>query len=268
MLRDALAAGAARLAAAGCPSPEVDARLLAAHLLGVPALSMDRWGPAPAGFDELIERRVAREPLQHITGSAAFGHLDLAVGPGVFIPRPETELLADWAVTHAKRRAAPVVVDLCTGSGAIAQYVASMCPDATVVGVDASASALEFARRNAPDVTLVQADVRELILPELHGRVDVVVSNPPYVPLDDGLEPEVYHDPPEAVFSGADGMDLIRAFMPLVVALAAPGAVVGVEHDDSTSAAVVDTFRDAGLVNVEAMTDLAGRPRFVTAAKV
>lgn len=270
ILGDALAEATDRLAAAGVASPEVDARLLAAHVVGGHHLMLDRCAETPEEFFELIARRERREPLQHIVGTAPFGHLDLAVGPGVFTPRPETEVLADWAVRQLARleMTAPVVVDLCTGSGALAEYIASLVPAARVVGVEKQASALDFARRNAPTATIVEGDVTEPILPELHGTVDLVVTNPPYVPESPDLPAEVYADPHEAVFGGADGMTIIRAMLPLITTLLKPGGIVGMEHDDTTSAAVQDAFRRAGLVDVAPLNDLAGRPRFVTASKL
>lgn len=270
MLRQALADAASRLAAAGVDSPDVDARLIAAHLAGTGPLGLDPRGDVPAGFWELLARREAREPLQHVLGTAPFGHLDIKVGPGVFVPRPETEVLADWAVKKLSLidAASPVVVDLCTGSGAIAQYIASLVPSARVVAVEKQDPALDYARRNAPDVTVVQGDVTENILPELQGTVDLVVSNPPYVPEGDGLQPEVYADPHEAVFAGRDGMTVIVKMTPLIHRLLKPGGIVGIEHDDTTSGAVQATLRDAGFVDVAPLADLSGRARFVTARKV
>lgn len=270
ILGDALADAVRRLDEAGVASPEVDARLIAAHLLGTSHLMLDRRGPAPAGFEEMVARRESREPLQHILGTAPFGHLDLAVGSGVFTPRPETEVLADWAVRQLSHIDAdkPLVVDLCTGSGALAQYIASLVPEARVVGVEKQVLALDYARRNAPDAEIVEGDVTEPILGELYGLVDLVVTNPPYVPETGDLQPEVYADPHEAVFGGADGMSVITKMTPLIVDLLRPGGVVGLEHDDSTSQAVQDEFQKAGLIDVHAFNDLAGRPRFVSASKL
>lgn len=270
ILRHALTDAVTRLREAGVASPEVDARLLAAHLTGRNHLTLDLDAPAPPEFFAFVERRVGREPLQHILGVAPFGHLDLAVGPGVFTPRPETEVLADWAVRQLSLLdvASPVVVDLCTGSGALAQYIASLVPSARLTGVEKQACALDFARRNAPDVTIVAGDVTEPILAELYGTVDLVVTNPPYVPESDDLPAEVYADPAEAVFAGADGMAVIPRMLPLIHALLTPGGLVGLEHDDTTSDAVQAEFRHAGFVDVTPLTDLAGRPRFVTASKL
>ncbi|AWB82108.1 peptide chain release factor N(5)-glutamine methyltransferase [Corynebacterium yudongzhengii] len=269
-LGEALGAAVEKLRDAGVASPEVDARLLAAHLTGAHHLALGKAGEVPAGFDELIRRRAQREPLQHILGEAPFGHLDVAVGPGVFIPRPETEVLADWAVRQlrASSKTSPVVMDLCTGSGAMAQYIASLVPRARVVAVEKQASALDFARRNAPDVTVLEGDVTADILRDYHGRVDLVVSNPPYVPQADDLEPEVYADPHEAVFAGADGMSVIPRMVPLIERLLVPGGLVGIEHDETTAHAVCEVLAAHGFVEVATLKDLAGRPRFATASKL
>ena len=279
MLDQLLRRAAERLAAAGAPSPLVDARLIAAHLLGVGHMGVHRVREEdlPAGFatdfEAALARREAREPLQHILGVAPFGHLDLAVGPGVFIPRPETEVLADWGVRRLAGAAAPTVVDLCTGSGALALYVATLMPSARVVAVEKQAPALDWARKNverlAPQVELVRGDVTDPgLLPELRGTVDLILTNPPYVPETPELDPEVYSDPPEAVFAGADGMATIDRMTGLLANLLREGGAVGVEHDDSTSGAVQQALRAGGdFREVTALADLTGRPRFVTAVR-
>lgn len=278
-MRQAVAEAARTLAAAGVASPEVDARLLAAHLLGVAPLEVgfadydDAFGEAYAAA---VHRRAAREPVQHITGSAPFGALDLEVGPGVFIPRPETEMLAQWAVGKlgAAAPATPTVVDLGTGSGALAISVAAACPRARVLAVERSATARGYAARNAAtcgaDVEIVAGDMTDpQLLRELDGAVDLVVTNPPYVPETPDLAPEVYRDPPEAVFSGADGMDAIRGLVPVAARLLAPGGWLGIEHDETTADAVRSILlHDATFTDVETLTDLTGRPRFATASKV
>lgn len=274
-LRAALLDAAERLTAAGVPSPLIDARLIAAHLLGCGPLDVAFHDEVPAGFEEMIARREQREPLQHILGVAPFGALDLAVGPGVFIPRPETEVLADWGVrmlADAPATPNPRVVDLCTGSGALALYVAHEVPGAEVVGVEKHQLALEYARRNAAgtNVDMVQGDVTDPgLLGEWHGTVDLVLTNPPYVPETLDLDREVYADPPEAVFSGATGMDVIEAFIPTIHALLRPGGLVGIEHDDTTSQAVQDVVAaHGGFRDIAVLRDLTGRARFVTASKV
>jgi release factor glutamine methyltransferase len=206
--------------------------------------------------------------LQHLIGTVAFGPVLLQVGPGVFIPRPETEAILAWA-TAQHLAARPVIVDLCTGSGALAVALAQHRPAARIIGVDDSAAALEYARRNAEGsgVELVQADVNAPeLLTELAGRVDLVVVNPPYVPDGSLLEAEVaQYDPQHAVFGGPDGMALITAVVAHAGRLLRSGGLFAVEHDDTTSAQTVELVAGTGLFgDVVARKDLAGRPRFVT----
>ena len=261
------------------PSPEVDARLLAAHVLGVAPLEVGFAPPAEdfeARYAEAVRRRADREPLQHITGTAPFGQLDLAVGPGVFIPRPETELLAQWAVraVGGVEKQQPLVVDLGTGTGALALTVATRCPHARVIAVEKSPQARKYAERNAEAtgvrIEIVAGDMTDpQLLSGLRGQVDVVVTNPPYVPETGELDPEVYRDPHEAVFSGADGMGAIRGLIPVASGLLAPGGVIGIEHDDTTSDAVRSLLlADASFTAVTPHEDLTGRKRFATASKV
>ena len=271
-LRAALIDAAERLRRAGVASPLVDARLIAAHLLRCGPLDVAFHDEVPVGFEEMVARRERREPLQHILGVAPFGPLDLEVGPGVFIPRPETEVLADWGVRQLADAPSPRVVDLCTGSGALALYVAHEVPGAEVVGVELHDEALSYARRNAADSTarIVQGDVTDpRLLGQWHGTVDLVLTNPPYVPATPDLDREVYADPPQAVFAGASGMDVIEAFVPTIHALLRPGGRVGIEHDDTTSQAVQDVLAaHGGFADIAVLEDLTGRARFVTASKV
>ncbi|MFI6160890.1 MULTISPECIES: peptide chain release factor N(5)-glutamine methyltransferase [unclassified Micromonospora] len=277
----AVARAARVLAAAGIDAPRVEAELLAVHVLGVPrgrlALADGLTPDQLDRYDALVARRADREPLQHLTGSAAFRHLELAVGPGVFVPRPETELLAGWGVDQA-RAGGPVVVDLCSGSGAIALAVAQEAPAARVVAVERSPAALAWLRRNAADraaagdrpVEVVAADVTDPgLLSDLEGRVDVLLCNPPYVPRAVEVPPEVAaHDPDEAVFGGADGLDVIRPVLARAARLLRPGGVLGVEHDDTHGAAVPALLvADGRYEAVEEHRDLAGRPRFATARR-
>lgn len=290
--REALRDATERLRAAGVPSPEWDARLLAAHLIhcGHMDIALDEQ-PIP-GFDvaygALVGRREAREPLQHILGVAWFGPLELEVGPGVFIPRPETEVLADWGVKFLTKfnsleskefnsSESPRVVDLCAGSGALGLYVAHYVPQAEVWAVELADAALAYTRRNAATaarggagtINVVQGDVTEAdLLPELHGSVDLVLTNPPYVPETPDLEPEVYQDPHEAVFGGVDGMETINAMIPTIAALLRPGGRVGIEHDDDTSQQVQEALRaHGGFSHIEVLKDLTGTARFVTAQR-
>ena len=210
-------------------------------------------------------------PLQHITGTAAFGPLTLFVGPGVFVPRPETEVMLEW-VTAQSVPTAPVIVDVCTGSGALALALAAHWPAARVIGIDDSDTALEYARRNSAGTTveLLRADATEPgLLTELDGQVDLVVANPPYVPDAAKLEPEVaQHDPSHAVFGGPDGMTVIDAVVRLAGRWLRPGGWFAVEHDETTSVLTSELISGTGLFDaVVARSDLTGRLRFVTARR-
>ncbi|MDQ1691418.1 MAG: release factor glutamine methyltransferase [Pseudonocardiales bacterium] len=269
------------LATAGIASPRVDAELLLAHLLGVPRsalLLVDELTETQSlAFRELLARRGEGVPLQYLTGSAPFRYLDLVVGPGVFIPRPETELLLDLAAPRLAN--ASVVVDLCAGSGAIALAVANEYPSVRVIAVERSAPALSWLRRNAgrqalagdPQIEIVAADVSDPgLLVELVGRVDVVLSNPPYVPasLRTGLGREIAHDPDEAVFSGADGLELMPTVLACAHRLLRPSGLVAIEHDDSQGDTAPALLRSEGRwAEVGDHVDLAGRPRFVMATR-
>lgn len=276
-LREAISNATSTLREAGVSSPDVDARLLAAHLLGLRPVEL-MFAEPPAGFEcdyaQLVARRAAREPLQHITGSAPFYGVELAVGPGVFIPRPETEVLAQWAVQMLDDApSAPAVVDLGSGSGALAIAVARAVPAATVYAVERSHEAREYLRRNveehAPQVRIVAGDMTDPhLVAERDGSVDLVVSNPPYVPESPELQVEVYADPHEAVFSGTDGMAAIRGLVPVAQRLLRDGGALGIEHDDTTSVQVQDVVAAGGFGAIRVVKDLAGRARFVTARKL
>jgi len=274
-MRAALDSAAAVLAGAGIDSARIDAELIAAHIAGTDRGLLTFADPPDAAFflrfDEAVARRSQRIPLQHITGSAAFGPVTVHVGPGVFIPRPETEAMLEWAAVQSLPPR-PVIVDLCTGSGALAIALAQRWPDARVIAVDDDQAALAYAHRNvaASGVRLVRGDVADSnLLADLAGSADLVVSNPPYIPLGAELEPEVVaHDPHHALFGGPDGMDVIALVVARAAALLRPGGLLAVEHDDTTSAQTVDMITAAVVFDhVEPHRDLAGRPRFVTARR-
>ncbi len=273
-MRQLIDAAADALAAAGVGSPRVDAELLAAHVAGTDRGRLAFTAPEDGfaeRFGRLVARRADRVPLQHLTGIAAFGPVDLHVGPGVFVPRPETEALLEWALTHPVPPGA-VIVDLCTGSGALAVALAASRPAARVIGVDDSAEALAYARRNVAGTTveLVCADATANdILADLDGAVDLLVANPPYIPADAALEPEVaQHDPAHALYGGPDGMAVIDKIVDVAARLLRPGGLCAVEHDDTTSQRTVDAFAGTGrFAGVTARRDLTGRPRFVTAVR-
>ena len=275
VLRRAIDSAAALLAEAGIDSARFDAEELAAHLTGT---DRGRLSLVESIDDEFFRRyrdvvaeRSRRVPLQHLIGTAAFGPVLLHVGPGVFIPRPETEAMLAWAAAQPLD-ARPLIVDVCTGSGALAVALAQHRPAARVIGVDDSDAALEYARRNTEGtaVELVRADITTPgLLPELDGRVDLVVANPPYVPDAVVLEPEVaQHDPPHAVFGGPDGMAVIDAVVRLAGRWLRAGGLFAVEHDDTTSSQTVELVQSTGLFDdIRDRRDLAGRPRFVTARR-
>lgn len=283
-LRVLVRGAAAVLAEAGVPSAEHDARALAAHVLGVDRFEPALAGETPAGFvpafAAVVERRRRREPLQHITGLAGFRHVVLRVRPGVFVPRPETETVAQLAVDEARRVAAtgrtPHVVDLCTGTGAIALSVVAEVPGARVVAVDVSPDAVALVGENVTGnglalAAVVLGDVRDpALLVGGAGEADVVVANPPYIPPDAvPTEPEVRdHDPDLALYGGgADGLDLPRHVVDRACGLLRPGGLLVVEHAEVQAAALRAVASQRGLVDVRTAVDLTGRDRMLVARR-
>ena len=283
-LREALARAAGLLAGAGVESADFDARALALHVLGLTrpselALYDDFADQAQrAAYDDLVARRASRIPLQHLTGSAWFRYLELAVGPGVFVPRPETESVVQWAIDAIRREGwtAPLLVDLCSGSGTIALALANEVPGAVVHAVEQDGAALAWTRRNAatrlaagdPQVQLHLGSVVGA-LPQLDGAVHLVASNPPYLPDRDAarLAPEVRdHDPALALYGGPDGLTVVRQVEQTARRLLRPGGLVVVEHSDGQGSSCPQVFRDAGgWTEVADHRDLSDRDRFTTA---
>nr|WP_120491349.1 peptide chain release factor N(5)-glutamine methyltransferase [Corynebacterium lactis] len=284
------------LSDAGIASPEADARAIfgAATSMGPVDVIFrgDQEYSDEAGrtrLSEMLRRRLGREPLQHILGTAPMLGLELAVGPGVFVPRPETELLAQWAIDEARKLVEggvgkPRIVDLCTGSGALALAIADAVPESEILAVELSEEALVWTRTNLVDcqarwggewVSLVHGDVTDLAalradeaLATWWGRTDIVVSNPPYVPDDAEVSAEVLADPHTAVFGGSDGLDVIRPMMNVVDGLLRDGGVVGIEHDDSSGADMARLLgADWNYNAVAVQPDLAGRDRFTVGVK-
>lgn len=274
---------AALFARSGITDPDVDAELLAAH-----ALDLGRGGvqaaairgdivddAAAARLAVLAERRAAREPLQHLTGVAAFRHLELAVGPGVFVPRPETEMVAQIAVDalFASASPAPVAVDLGTGSGAIALSLATEVPHARVHAAENSVDAFvwakeNFARVGADNARLAFIDLAHAFR-ELDGTVTVLVSNPPYVP-DAAVprDPEVrLFDPPAALYGGADGLDVVRVLAGVGTRLVHPGGLIVIEHGELQGEDVRGVLTDAGWLSAATHRDLTLRDRATTAVR-
>lgn len=270
----------ARLALAGVDGP--DAELLAAwaasQSIGETRVDIAMGRPLPpdalARFRAAVARREAREPLQHITGVAPFRHVELRVGPGVFTPRPETELLVQVALDHLRGQVAPAVLDVGTGSGAVAIALAREA-GARVIAVEQSAAAFIWARRNiaelAPGTVLLHADARDeaalAAVGVVPGSLAALVSNPPYVPH--AAVPADHEvrgfDPQRALYSGEDGLDLVRDLAPLAADLVAPGGLVAFEHAEHQSDDIREMLEDAGFAGARTHRDLAGRDR-VTAA--
>jgi len=275
-------AAAHRLAVAGVPSADVDAELLAAHVLGLgrgelaaAMLRGDRMPePEATRFAELVARRAAREPLQHLTGRAPFRHLELRVGPGVFVPRPETEMVAQLAIDALREAPGPqpVAVDLGTGSGALALALATEVPHAHVHAAENSVDAFVWAKENfaehAPHARLAFIDLAAAF-PELDGTVSVVVSNPPYVP-DDAVprDPEVRDwDPPAALYGGPDGLDVVRVLSGVALRLLHPGGTLVIEHGEWQGAGIRDILAADGWRGAATHPDLTRRDRATTALR-
>ena len=260
----------------------MDAELLLCAVLGVDRSALftlgDLTDEQADRFSGLVEERAARVPLQHLTGTAPFRHVELAVGPGVFVPRPETELIAGWVLDRITGLVEPTVVDLGTGSGAIALSVAHEHPGARVVAVERDADAIEWTRHNAATraaagdtpVEVLAGDMTDpTLLTGLDGAVDVVVSNPPYVPDGARLPREVAdHDPPLALWGGPDGLDVVRGLLVTAARLLRPGGWLGIEHADQQGASLPALVRaHGGWTEVLDHLDLAGRPRYTTAQR-
>lgn len=278
-----------RLANAGVPSPDVDARRLVEHVaehLGDPAV-----GCNAQVLDALVERRAAREPLQQVLGRTWFRHLTIGCRPGVFVPRPETEVVAGLAIAAATRSVAPTVLEPCTGTGAIALAAASEVPQARVIAGDRSPEAVAVAGENlaavaaspaptpwqpgpwlAPGATVAvhHGDLFDAFPAELRGEADVIVCNPPYLPESDlsTWEPEVAaHDPHDALIAGPDGHEVVDRALAEAPRWLRPGGTVVVEIDDRRGADAAAAAAAAGLVDVRIEPDLTGRDRAVVARR-
>ncbi|GAA5203986.1 peptide chain release factor N(5)-glutamine methyltransferase [Microbacterium jejuense] len=282
-LAEALRRAADRLAAAGVPDPAVDAELLLGFVIGTgrggvqaAAIRGDVLAPADAErLDELVARRATREPLQHLTGTAPFRHLELRVGPGVFVPRPETEVVAQLAIDALRAAASPspIAVDLGTGSGAIALAMATEVPHAQVYAAENSVDAFvwttqNFAETGAGNAHLAFIDLAHAF-PELDGTVSVVASNPPYVP-DAAIprDPEVrFFDPPAALYGGEDGLDVVRVLSGVGLRLAHPGGVIVIEHGEWQGEAIRGILEADGWRAAATHPDLTMRDRATTALR-
>jgi release factor glutamine methyltransferase len=279
----ALERSVAVLRGARVPSPEADAELLAGHVLGMSRGAVHAKAITGAVLDpeqllqftEFTERRAAREPLQHITGRAAFRSIELAVGPGVFVPRPESEGVAGIAIEALRAVASPepIAVDLGTGSGAIALAIATEVQHARVIGVEVSPRAFIWTKQNFRDIAPVNARAvftdLAVALPELDGTVDVVVSNPPYIPLGAiPRDPEVrLFDPEIALYGGEDGLDIVRSVSLTALRLLRQGGTLVIEHGELQSAAIAELLRDDGWRAIAHHKDLTFRNRATTALR-
>lgn len=263
-MRDALAAAVDALGAAGVDNPRLDAELMLAQALNTSRADLyaepDRSlePPATREFGEMVRRRVRREPVAYILGRAHFRELELIVDHRVLIPRPETELLVELAQDGQR------VLDVGTGSGAIALAIANERKGVRVTGIDSSPEAVEVARANAARSGLqVEFLIADLIV---GGPYDLIVSNPPYVRESEwqSLQPEIsLYEPEDALIAGPDGLDIIRALIPAAAEVLVRGGVLGVEVGQGQSRSVEALFERAGFSHVEAIRDLAGIPRVV-----
>jgi release factor glutamine methyltransferase len=252
-------------------TPRLDAELLMAHALGVSHqdLLLKHLGdPAPASFDALVARRLKHEPVAYITGARGFWTVEIGVGPGVLVPRADSETLIAAAVAHFAGTAGPKrVLDLGTGPGTLLLAALAEWPEAYGLGVDASEEALAYARRNADALGFAERAVFELgdWADGLDGQFDLILCNPPYIGTAEELGPEVRdHEPAGALFAGADGLDDYRRIIPDLSRLLAPGGIAVVEIGWTQGQAVSALMRGAGLDPV-LHHDLGGRPRALAA---
>ncbi|GAB3704089.1 peptide chain release factor N(5)-glutamine methyltransferase [Mariniluteicoccus flavus] len=262
----------------GLPSPQADARHLLAHAMDVDLGRLPLLDPLTPGqqarYFALVERRATGLPLQHITGETWFRNVRVAVGPGVFVPRPETEVMTGWAIDRLRELdvETPRVVELCAGSCAISLALVDEVPHVDLHAVELSKDAAEWAIRNltGTGVSLTIGDMADA-LPDLDGTVDLVIANPPYIPLDafEQVAEEVrLHDPAMALFSGDDGLDAMRTLARTGARLLRPGGLLCAEHADVQGESAPAVFVEAGeWTQVRDHVDLNDRPRFVTAVR-
>jgi release factor glutamine methyltransferase len=263
-VRKALAAAATRFV--GSDTPRLDAELLMAHALGVTRsdlLLRHLDDAAPDSFAALVERRLRHEPVAYITGTRAFWTIDLAVGPGVLIPRPDSETLIEAAIEHFAGRAPATILDLGTGPGTLLLAALAEWPEAKGLGVDASSAALYFARSNVGRLGMTdRAEVRPgNWAAAIDQRFDLILANPPYIATDEVLPPQVRdHEPPGALFAGPDGLDDYRIIATQLPRLIAPGGVACIEIGLTQAESVSALLRAEGL-SVAIRRDLGARDR-------
>jgi release factor glutamine methyltransferase len=274
-----LSESASKLKEAGVTSAIVDAELIACYCLGISrselALMVATNQEFPKNyldnFQLALARRVARQPLQHITGTAPFRHLELKVGPGVFTPRPETEQVVGFAMEKLANLQSPLIVDLCSGSGAIAISLATEVLGSKVFAVEKSEEAFVYLLGNAASYGLSENSLRnedlQNSLTELDGQVDLVISNPPYIPNDAipiDLEVQL-HEPSMSLYGGVDGLDVIRQISIRAKKLLKSGGLLVLEHADSQSSAIGKLLLAGGWLEIETRADLAGKERMISA---
>lgn len=283
LVAEALASLRDRLAAAGVPSPEADASILLGSLLGLSRGELlahahqgkELSAEVSAALEPLVQRREAREPLQHIVGRAPFMNFEVEVGPGVFIPRPETESLAERALSIAQSLGVDErglsIVDLCSGSGVLAISLARAVPWSSVVAIEVSPEACDYLERNvsrlAPSVRVTCSSVVDFAATQAQSSLDMIVANPPYIPDSEvPNDPEVFsHDPHLALFGGADGLDVVREIVEFGLRALRPGGVIMMEHSNLQGAAIADLLAESGFRTIHTEQDLLGRDRFTHA---
>jgi release factor glutamine methyltransferase len=280
-LSDALALATEKLAVAGVPSPQADAIWLLCHVLKTNrsdlltriTFDQDLDSEKQQEFNLVLSRRESREPLQHITELAAFRTLELKVGPGVFVPRPETEQVVQYAIDYLRQLpSAGKAIDLGTGSGAIAIAIAKEVPPTKVYAVELSEAAHAYAQQNITS-NQVSVELRlgamQEVVGDLVGLLDVVISNPPYIPNSAiPIDPEVRdYDPELALYGGEDGLDVIRDISGIAAALLRSGGLLVLEHADGQSDAIRELLLNDGWLNVAAFQDAALRFRTITAIR-
>ncbi len=260
----------------------IDAEILLAHVLGISRMdlhnplvlerTLDLLGDTSIALDtfhDLLARRILHEPLQYITGTAYFRNLELKVGPGVLVPRPESELLVGAVLTHISNLPAPVsVIDLGSGSGALALAIATEAPNSRVIAVEKSEEALVWLKKNVEaiieDLRIVHSDVSDALI---GIKCDVVIANPPYIQDESDLPRDVVeHEPAIALFGGKDGMDAPRAFIAASSRLLKSGGLLAIEHNEMQGTLIAaELARD--FQEIQLHQDLVGRPRWTSAIR-
>jgi release factor glutamine methyltransferase len=281
LISEALELATDKFSEAGVLSPSVDAELLGCFILEATRSELTMLAISGESFPEnklaeyleAVQRRVKREPLQHITGLAPFRHLELEVGPGVFIPRPETEQLVELAMQKIEAIQNPVIVDLCSGSGAISIALNTEVAGSTVHSVELSKEAFSYLTRNYQRYGLNPKALRNenltTALEELAAGVDLVVSNPPYIPdaaVPIDLEVKL-HDPALALYGGEDGLDVIRQISARALFLLRPGGHLVLEHAHTQAPAIGELLLNQGWQDVVSASDLTGKDRMISAVR-